>query len=220
MGTKNEKLIFSKFFNVSRETMHTLQSFENLILTQLNNVNIIGKSTEDKIWLRHFSDSAKLFKHIEELTLKDAKKTFSIVDVGTGAGFPGMVLAILNKEKRLNIKFTLVESTSKKFNFLIQTSRKLKLKVNINNKRAELLDDCFDIILARAVAPLSKLMNLTWNLAKKKTVFMFPKGKNWEKETTELKKKWYFQLNVVKNNREFDESGGVTLIFSKVKRKL
>ena len=49
---------------------------------------------------------------------------------------------------------------------------------------------------------------------------MFPKGKNWEKETTELKKKWYFQLNVVKNNKEFDESGGVTLIFSKVKRKL
>lgn len=220
MGTKDEKLIFSKFFNVSRETIHTFQSFENIILAKSKNINIIGKSTGDKIWLRHFADSAKLFKHIEKLTIKDTKKTFSIVDVGTGAGFPGLVLAILNKEKQLNIKFTLVEATSKKFNFLIKTSRRLKLTVNIINKRAELINESYDIILARAVAPLNKLLNLTWNLSQERTVFMFPKGKNWEKETTELKKKWHFQLNVVKNNIEFDQSGGVTLIFSKVKRKL
>ncbi len=216
---KNGKLIFSSIFNVSRETISILELFETILLDKVGKINIIGKSTAKHIWLRHFADSAKIFR-IMESTIQKKEYILSVADIGSGGGFPGLILELLNKEKKLNIEFTLIESNKKKCDFLIEASKKLGLKPKIINERAEVLDKKYDVIVARAVAPLNKLMYFSQNIKKDQTIYIFPKGKNWKEEMTELKKKWHFHLNVVKNNIEIDKTGGVTLIFSKVKKRL
>ena len=216
---KNGKLIFSSIYNVSRETISILELFEAILLDKVDKINIIGKSTAKHIWLRHFADSAKIFKIIES-TIQKKEYILSVADIGSGGGFPGLILELLNKEKKLNIEFTLIESNKKKCDFLIEASKKLGLNPKIINERAEVLDKKYDVIVARAVGPLNKLMYFSQNIKKEKTIYIFPKGRNWKEEITELKKKWHFHLNVVKNNIEIDKTGGVTLIFSKVKKKL
>ncbi len=148
-----------------------------------------------------------------------SNKVVSICDVGSGAGFPGVVMAILNIEKKLNIKMVCIDSNSKKIEFLKHLVKALGLKIRIINSRVEEIEEKFDIILARAVAPLYKLFNYLENVSKNDTTFLLPKGKNWVLETYEIKKKWHYDLNVVKNNTLIDKSGGVTLMFRNVTRK-
>ena len=85
-------------------------------------------------------------------------KSLSICDVGSGAGFPGIVLAILNTERKMNFNLTLVESNKKKINFLLYIIKTLKLNVDVKNARVENMNEKFDLITARALAPLRKIL--------------------------------------------------------------
>jgi 16S rRNA (guanine527-N7)-methyltransferase len=136
--------------------------------------------------------------------------------VGTGAGLPGIVLAIMNEKEKLELNFSLVDSNKKKIKFLEIVKKELDLNLCLINKRAENIQKKYDIIISRAVAPLDKFFNYSKELIKKDTVFILPKGKTWAKEVDELKKKWNYDVNIVTNNKLIDNSGGVSLIIKQV----
>ncbi|MAI76587.1 MAG: 16S rRNA (guanine(527)-N(7))-methyltransferase RsmG [Pelagibacteraceae bacterium TMED65] len=207
---------FKKYFDVSRETITILENYHLMIKEFGYKNNIISSSSKRNIWCRHFADSAKLFSIIESTTVTRTNKPTKICDVGTGAGFPGIVLAILNIEKNKRFNFTLVESNKKKFNFLESVIAKLKLDISITDERAENLNQKFDIITARALAPLKIILEYTKNIMEPQTILVLPKGKSWEIELEQIKKKWNYDLNVVKNNNILDKTGGVTLILKRL----
>lgn len=207
---------FKKYFDVSRETITILENYHLMIKEFGYKNNIISSSSKRNIWCRHFADSAKLFSIIESTTVTRTNKPTKICDVGTGAGFPGIVLAILNIEKDKRFNFTLVESNKKKFNFLESVIAKLKLDISITNERAENLNQKFDIITARALAPLKIILEYTKNIMEPQTILVLPKGKSWEIELEQIKKKWNYDLNVVKNKNILDKTGGVTLILKRL----
>lgn len=207
---------FKKYFDVSRETITILENYHLMIKEFGYKNNIISSSSKRNIWCRHFADSAKLFSIIESTTVTRTNKPTKICDVGTGAGFPGIVLAILNIEKNKRFNFTLVESNKKKFNFLESVIAKLKLDISITNERAENLNQKFDIITARALAPLKIILEYTKNIREPQTILVLPKGKSWEIELEQIKKKWNYDLNVVKNKNILDKTGGVTLILKRL----
>lgn len=207
---------FKKYFDVSRETITILENYHLMIKEFGYKNNIISSSSKRNIWCRHFADSAKLFSIIESTTVTRTNKPTKICDVGTGAGFPGIVLAILNIEKDKRFNFTLVESNKKKFNFLESVIAKLKLDISITDERAENLNQKFDIITARALAPLKIILEYTKNIREPQTILVLPKGKSWEIELEQIKKKWNYDLNVVKNKNILDKTGGVTLILKRL----
>lgn len=205
-------------FNVSRETLKKLSNFEDLVKSFNKKTNIISKNTLDNIWQRHFADSAKLYSIMEQVVQKKMAGNLKICDAGAGAGFPSLILAMMNDDKGLDVSFTLVESNKKKCAFLEDSIQKLGVKLEVINERVENLNKDFDLIFARAVAPLPKLLNNCNKISKKDTVYIFPKGKSFEVELFQLKKKWHYNVNIVKNNIAIDKSGGVTLVLSDVRK--
>ena len=150
---------------------------------------------------------------------KKENEELTICDVGSGGGFPGVIILILNQEKKVNFHMTLVESNKRKSKFLKDLINFLKIKAEVINDRAENLDKKFDIIVARAVAPLPKFLAFCKNIRKDGTIYILPKGKNYQSELLELKKQWYYDVNIVNNNEEIDKSGGVTIVLSSLKKK-
>jgi len=215
----SEKNTFSKLFDVSRETLTKLIKYELKIISFNEKSNIIGKSTIPHIWKRHFADSAKILSLLTTIVKKKENRKLTICDVGSGAGFPGLVISILNQEKKVNFHMTLVESNKKKCSFLKDLIKCFKIKAEVINDRAENLDKKFDIIVARAVASLPKFLTFCKNIRKDKTIYILPKGANYKSELFELKKQWYCDVNIVKNNKEIDKSGGVTIVLSNLKKK-
>ena len=102
---------FCRLTRVSRETISSLNEYESLLIYANKNVNLIGKSTLNQIWNRHFLDSSQVIDFID-------KNCKSLVDLGSGAGFPGMVLAILAKDREMPIRIKLIEKSPKKTKFL------------------------------------------------------------------------------------------------------
>jgi len=214
----NNREDFKKFFNVSRETISMFNLFETIIKEFGNNSNIISRNSMNSIWSRHFADSAKLFSILHDVAFP-RKESLSICDVGSGAGFPGIVLAILNTERKMNFNLTLVESNKKKINFLLYIIKTLKLNVDVKNERVENMNERFDLITARALAPLRKILENTSKIVHPRTIYLLPKGKSWKDEINQIKKKWNYEVNIVKNNTILDKSGGVTLIIKKLRIK-
>ena len=114
---------------------------------------------------------------------------------------------------------TLVESNKKKCSFLKDLIKFFKIKAEVINDRAENLNEKFDIIIGRAVAPLPRFLVFCRNIEKDETIYILPKGANFQSELLQLKKQWYCDVNIVKNNKEIDKSGGVTIILSNLKKK-
>ena len=140
-------------------------------------VNLVSNATLNNAWERHIVDSAQLYP----LLPIDAE---ILVDMGSGAGFPALVLAILNKVHQGCLKrIILIESDVKKTLFLKEVSRKLNLSVEVLNKRIESISDIqADVLTARALAELETLLVLGKNIIKQNTVCLFLKGENVQQE--------------------------------------
>ena len=161
---------FHRFTRVSRETITSLKKYEDLLINANKNLNLVGKSTINDIWDRHFLDSAQVIDFID-------KNDKSLVDIGSGAGFPGIVLAILAKDRKIPLKITLVEKSLKKVKFLKQTIHKLNLNVQVLSINVIEQANKFpnDVFVARAFKPLKiilKLMHKRTNNLKKFFVFL------------------------------------------------
>ncbi len=200
-----------KTYNVSHETYKKLKSYEALVLEWNSKFNLISKSTETAIWERHIVDSIQLIKHI---TAKDK----ILLDLGSGAGFPGIVLAIASQELYPELRINLVESIGKKVTFLQTVNEELQLKMNIHQTRIENLDiKKVDIITSRALASLPKLLEYAKPFCKKETKLILPKGESWSLENMEAQKSWLYKYEVY--NSDTSDVGKILRI-SDLRRKL
>ena len=147
---------FKSVFDVSRETIDTLETYERLLKQWQKAVNLVAPATLDDVWHRHFADSAQLLPLIPPAAAR-------IMDLGSGAGFPGLVLAILLAERNPAARVTLVESDTRKAAFLREVARTTSLTVEIlvmriENPETQLKLATVDVVTARALAPLPKLL--------------------------------------------------------------
>jgi 16S rRNA (guanine527-N7)-methyltransferase len=173
---------FAARYDVSRETLRRLQIFDDALLASPH--NLIARSTIPGRWARHYSDSAQLYALIPT-----GAKT--LVDLGSGAGFPGLVLAAMGAEGGLHV--TLIEATGKKAAFLAEAAAAMGLSnVAVLNRRIEAAKLVApDVITARALAPLPALLALAGGIAGPKTVLILPKGQDVAAELTEAAKSWH-----------------------------
>ena len=179
---------FAAAFDVSRETLARLQGYADLLLAWQEHTNLIGPGTLPQIWTRHFLDSAQL------LPLAGTGRSW--LDMGAGAGFPGLVLATLDPDAR----FTLVESIAKKCRFLAEAAALLGVsdRVIIANQRIESLPrQKFDIITARALAALDKLFDWGLPYAGSGTRWVLPKGAKAEEELASAAKRFHFAHELI-----------------------
>ena len=177
--------------NVSRETFSLLERLAALVEKWNKSINLISKSTVPNLWERHILDSVQIY-HATQVNFK------RWLDIGSGAGFPGLVLAILAKEKNIDGEIILVESDKRKCAFLYTVRRDLNLNLSIINKRIEECDpQNADIISARALANLTTLFELSFKHMSRKTTFIFPKGKSWQEELFVAEKTWNFSWEAV-----------------------
>lgn len=174
---------FQKQFNVSRETFEKLQTYEILLQKWQKKINLISPATVKDIWSRHFADSAQLYDFIEDKEMK-------IADIGAGAGFPGMVLAIMGCQQ-----VTLIESDQRKCLFLKNVARQTDTNCNIINARIETVEEQFDCVTARALADLDSLLRFVDQLTtSRKTLFL--KGEKAAQEIEAARQNWHFDYHM------------------------
>lgn len=186
MITKEQFIDSLQDFPVSRETLDKLEVYEQLLKKWQKTINLVGDSTIDDIWERHFLDSAQLVKYIP------AGK-HRIVDFGSGAGFPILVYATLlqNAKKGGEYEFHTIESDSRKCAFMREVVRNLDLNINIHNSRIEQISlGFFDFITARALTSLDGLLTYARPFITKNSVCIFLKGENLSDEMTIFNRKW------------------------------
>ena len=174
---------FAAATGVSRETREMLQVYAEMLAASPH--NLVSEASLKEIWHRHFLDSAQLVPLIPQ-------EARTLADLGSGAGFPGLVLAILLRDR---IKANLFEATKKKADFLQSVADRLGLGIYVRNERIESSPKRrFDIITARAFAPLPQLLAYAHNVAGPKTVCLFLKGQNHTAELTEAGRNWKMNL--------------------------
>lgn len=190
--------------NVSRETEDRLARFESLIRKWNPAINLVARSTLDALRSRHFLDSAQIF----DLT---ATTSGHWVDLGSGGGFPGIIIAILAADERPGLTVTLVESDQRKAAFLATVTRELGLSVQILPERIESAPPlAADILSARALAPLTTLLShVERHLAPGGTA-IFPKGGNHQAEIDQALEHWTFSYQ--KEPSKTDAAGVILII--------
>ena len=177
----------SKIVNVSRETFAKISIYQNLLEKWNKSINLVGRSTIENSWERHFLDSIQLWPERREFGCW--------VDIGSGAGFPGLLIAIIASELRPDAKFHLVESDARKCAFLRNVSRETGVPVHVHNCRIEGFNESqADILSARALAPLEKLLTYAEQILAPTGECLFLKGKDCDKELEKAHKHWDFKL--------------------------
>ena len=202
---------FSKFIQVSRETITSLVKYENYLIKSNKTLNLIGKSTINEIWLRHFLDSSQVIDFID-------KNTGSLIDLGSGAGFPGLIIAILAKDRKIRLKVKLIEKSTKKASFLREIVNYLNLNVEVLNinalMHARKLEA--DLIVARAFKPLKIILQfLDKNMENWKKVFLFL-GKTGQDELLQASKSWDIKY---KQRMSVTSSDSIVIEINKLKKK-
>ena len=192
--------------NVSRETFEKIEFFKNELLKWNKKINLISQGDEININTRHIDDSLQLAGYIDDLNCK-------IIDFGSGAGFPGLILSIIGYKN-----VTLVESDSKKCIFLEEIKQKLMLNTVILHKRIEDVDSnaSYDIITARALSSISKLLEYSEKFLHNNIRLLFLKGKNIDQEINEAQINWSFSY---KKHRSLIEETGFVIEIDGIRKK-
>lgn len=191
---------FARAFHVSRETLARLQTYAELLTKWQKTINLVAPKTLSELWHRHFADSAQL------LALVPAGARH-VMDIGSGGGFPGLVLAIMAADlhhldpARPSLHVTLVESDARKCAFLREVARQTGIAVDIMSTRIETIPNCdtvapVDVITSRALAALPLLFEFVEPIFAPGSLALFLKGRTIEDEVTEATKSWDFELEL------------------------
>lgn len=173
---------------VSRETETRLRDLHAMLVKWNPAINLVAKSTVPVAWERHVLDSVQLFPET---------RFSSWVDLGSGGGFPGLVIAVLCAELRPESQVTLVEADQRKATFLREAARKLGLPATVIAERIESVPPLrADILSARALATLTDLLGFAVRHMKPNGLALFPKGASWRAEVEEARKSWHFDFVV------------------------
>ena len=185
MDRKYQIDTFCRYYQVSRETIISLEKYEELLINSNKKMNLISKSTINDIWHRHFLDSIQAIDFID-------KNQETLVDIGSGAGFPGLVISIIALERKIPLKIKLIEKSPKKIIFLNDVISKLKLNVvaihqNVQDEKFKFTDDAF---IARAFKPLTEVIELIHSKANNLRKIIIFLGKSGHQELLQASKKW------------------------------
>lgn len=192
---------FQDLTNVSRETMMRLETYANLLKKWQRAINLVSNRTLDDLWRRHMLDSAQIWPFLAEGL---DKKPGPIIDLGTGAGFPGMVLAIMGAGD-----IHLMDSDSRKCAFLREVARETGTSVTIHQGRFdEIVPFEAKIVVSRACAPLDVLLRYAGPYLGPETTCLFLKGEQINTELTTAKKHWRIRETLIPS---VSDSRGVVL---------
>jgi 16S rRNA (guanine527-N7)-methyltransferase len=182
--------------DVSRETLERLRIHEALVRKWNPAVNLVARSTLDHLWSRHIADSAQIYSMIGQAVGR-------WVDLGSGGGFPGMVIAILATGEGRNLPVTLVESDQRKAAFLVTAARETGAKVEVLARRIEDLPPLeANFLSARALAPLEKLLTHASRHMRPDGVALFPKGATHAEELRQALESWRFSYETVSSQTD------------------
>ena len=191
-------------FNLNKKQKELFDQYILELIKHNKHTNLVGKSTLIDPWKNHILDCLQI------LPLINNKKT-SILDMGTGAGLPGILFSMLGFSN-----VTLVDSNRKKTHFLKTIKKEMNLSFNIILNRLEKIDNIkFDLITSRALANLEKLITYSQKFLKKNTVLIFLKGKTVNDELISAKKKWNFQYE---KHKSLSDQRGCVLVIRDIKR--
>jgi 16S rRNA (guanine527-N7)-methyltransferase len=178
---------FIKKFNVSRETIEKLNKYKDFLLSSNKSLNLIGKTTENHLYSRHFIDSAQIYDLIEDKS--------EIIDLGSGAGFPGVILKILMDNNKIVGNITLIDKSPKKCKFLQDLSDKLGLTFKIVNLKIENFKfNKISTVVSRAFKKTIDTMDILLKNNDKIRNIILIKGKTYQQELEEAKKKYTFDV--------------------------
>jgi 16S rRNA (guanine527-N7)-methyltransferase len=178
---------FIKKFNVSRETIEKLNKYRDFLVSSNKLLNLIGKTTENHIFSRHFTDSAQIYDLIEDKS--------EIIDLGSGAGFPGVILKILMDYNKIDGNITLIEKSPKKCKFLKDLTDKLDLTIKIVNLKIENFNlSKISTIVSRAFKNTVDTIDILFKNNDKIEVIILHKGKTYQQELDDAKKKYTFDV--------------------------
>jgi len=192
--------------NVSRETLADLEKMVELLIKWNKAINLVGKSTTDSIWARHILDSAQMWtQRPENLT--------SWVDLGSGGGFPALVLAILGKAQAPSACFHMIESDARKCVYLRNVSRETSLNTKIHTVRIESTASIkADVVSARALASVETLLSFSEKFLTNNAFCLFLKGQACDTEEEKARESWSFQSEKIKSIS--DDTGSILKIWN------
>ena len=176
--------------DVSRETNDLLSRYVDLVAKWNPKINLVSKLSLDEVWERHINDSVQLFPL--------ANRTGNWLDLGSGGGFPGIVVAIMDQHLNNRFSVTLVESDTRKCAFLRTAVRELDLSVEVVNERIENIGpQKASVISARALTDLRGLIAFSQPHLQPDGICLFPKGQSWYEEVETARKDWKFDYEAV-----------------------
>lgn len=195
----------TQHITITEEHKQRLMLYHDLLIKWQSRINLVGPDTITDLWKRHFLDSLQLVPHLQDVS-------HGTIDFGTGAGFPGMVLAICGVND-----IHLAESDAKKISFLHEVARITETSVSIHHTRIEDLPSRkFSVILSRALTNLDSLLHYSFPFVSHETFCLFPKGKNYATELEDAKKNWNFHFNLIPSVT--DDQGVIIKLFDLEKR--
>lgn len=173
---------FQTVTGVSRETLDRLSLYADLLVKWQKKINLVGPATIPDVWRRHMLDSAQLWPHLPA----DLPR---LIDIGSGAGFPALVLAIMGVPE-----VHVIESDQRKCTFMREVARQTGASVTVHTQRIEQMSGLTaPVVTARALAALPKLLDLAMPLVEEGGSLLFLKGQNVDEELTEARKIWIFE---------------------------
>lgn len=198
---------FMKEADVSAAVLDRMIHYHQLLHEWNARINLVAPNSLPDAWMRHFMDSAQLFPLLPRIP------DYTLVDLGSGAGFPALVLAIMGVPR-----VTLVERDTRKAAFLRTVAAQTGATVEILNIPIESIEGrTFDVITARALAEMGVLLGMAQNLMKPTTTGLFLKGQNIEKELENAKKGWHFEARQLKS---LTDPGGVIVRMTGMDKRL
>ena len=202
---------FSRFIQVSRETLISLKKYEKLLIEANKSLNLVGKSTINQIWFRHFLDSAQVIEFINQ-------NDKSLVDIGSGAGFPGLIVAIIAKDRKMSLKIKLIEKSPKKVKFLKSVASELDLNVEVLHQNV--LEDPIkffdDVFVVRAFKPLKIILQLIHNKCENWKKFFIFLGKTGKSELLQASKSWDIEY---KQRKSVTSNDSIVIEINRLKKK-
>lgn len=188
--------LIQNHFNVSRETISRLDTFVATMEKWNPRINLVSRNSLAEIWTRHILDSVQIFHALEN-------PQGHWVDIGSGGGLPGVIIAILAAEKAPDLKVTLIESDQRKSAFLRTAARECGVPMQVISKRIEQVEpQNADILSARALADLGLLCEFTERHLAETGIAVFPKGATWKKEVDNATGQWSFDLESIRSLTE------------------
>lgn len=185
--------LISAQFDVSRETFKRLEVYAATLKKWNPKINLVSKNSLEQLWSRHILDSMQVFSVPDDL-----HKVGHWLDIGSGGGLPGVIVAILAAEKTPELKVSLIESDQRKSAFLRNVARECGISIAVTSDRIELAEPrATDVLSARALADLDQLLAYTERHCSKDGVSIFPKGANWKKEVDNARERWRFDFEAI-----------------------